>query len=54
MNMDESHRNNVEQKKPETKGYILLDYMVIKLRNRPKDFCGDRSQNMVTVEEVID
>lgn len=33
-NMDESHKQNVEQKKSDTKRYILHNFMNIKFKNR--------------------
>lgn len=35
-NTDESHRYNIEEKKPDTKEYILDNSIYIKHRNRKK------------------
>lgn len=48
-NMNESHRNNIEQGKPEIKGYILYDSMVRKFKNRQNKYVV-----IEVSEEVID
>ena len=42
--MDESHSHNVEGKKPDTKEYILYDYIYMKFK-QAKLIYGDRGQN---------
>lgn len=40
--MDESHKHNVEQKKRESKGYILYDSIYIKFKNRQQPILNVR------------